>query len=142
LIKSNKVPLVIIFTNYALLVKILKKSNLITIVFTNKLNLYLIQARKYLFRFPLLICYKLSKANFILDALSCLLIVNNLKLEVKDAIIAPLTNKGKGELNALFACNAFIDKIAHNKVYNKFNKHYTFVAILIEITLDFKEKFI
>jgi hypothetical protein len=74
-----------------------------------------------------------------LNALSCLLIVNNLKLRVKDAIIAPLR---EGELDALFAYNAFIDEIARNKVYNKFNKHYAFVATLIDITLDFKEKFI
>jgi len=97
------------------------------------------QARKYLFKFPLLICYKLGKANFILDALSRLLIVDNLKLRIEDAIIAPLR---KRKLNALFACNAFIDKIARDKVYNKFNKHYAFAATLIEIAPNFKEKFI
>jgi hypothetical protein len=64
---------------------------------------------------------------------------NNLKLGVEDTIVAPLK---EGELNALFAYNAFIDKIARDKVYNKFNKHYAFVATLIDITLDFKEKFI
>jgi hypothetical protein len=74
-----------------------------------------------------------------LNTLSRLLIVNNLKLRVEDAIIAPLR---EGELNTLFAYNAFIDEIAYNKVYNKFNKHYAFVATLIEIALDFKEKFI
>jgi hypothetical protein len=100
------------------------------------------RAREYLFKFPLLICYKLSKVNFILDALSCLLIINNLALRVEDAIIALLTNVRKEELNALFAYNAFINKIAYNKVYNKFNKHYTFVATLIKIAPDFKEKFI
>jgi hypothetical protein len=87
----------------------------------------------------LLICYKPSKANFVLNALSRLLIVNNLKLRVKDAIIAPLR---KGKLNMLFAYNAFTNKIACNKVYNKFNKYYTFVATFIEITPNFKEKFI
>jgi hypothetical protein len=87
----------------------------------------------------LLICYKLSKANFILDALSRLLIVNNLKLRVEDAIVAPLR---EGELNMLFACNAFTNKIAYNKVYNKFNRYYTFVATLIKIAPNFKEKFI
>jgi len=133
--------LIIIFINYALLVSILKKLNLITIVFTNKLNLQLVYAREYLSKFPLLICYKLSKANFVLNALSCLLIINNLKLRVKDAII-PLTNIRERELNALFACNAFINKIARNKIYNKFNKHYTFAATLIKIALNFKEKFI
>ena len=76
-----------------------------------------------------------------LNALSCLLIINNLKLRVKDAII-PLTNIRERELNALFACNAFINKIARNKIYNKFNKHYTFAATLIKIALNFKEKFI
>jgi hypothetical protein len=100
------------------------------------------RAREYLFKFPLLICYKLSKVNFILNALSCLLIINNLALRVEDAIIALLTNVRKEELNALFAYNAFINKIAYNKVYNKFNKHYTFVATLIKIAPDFKEKFI
>ena len=85
----------------------------------------------------MLICYKLSKANFILDALSCLLIIDNL---VEDANVAPLTRKG--ELNALFAYNAFIDEIAHNKVYNEFNKYYAFAATLIKIALNFKEKFI
>jgi hypothetical protein len=87
----------------------------------------------------LLICYKPNKANFILNALSRLLIVDNLKLRVEDAIITPLK---EGELNALFAYNAFINKIARNKVYNKFNKHYAFVATLINIILNFKEKFI
>ena len=77
-----------------------------------------------------------------LDTLSCLFIVNNLKLRVENAIVAPLINIRKGELNALFAYNAFIDEIARNKVYNKFNKHYAFIATLIEIALNFKEKFI
>jgi len=81
--------------------------------------------------------YKLNKANFILDALSRLLIINNL---VEDANVAPLTKEGK--LDALFAYNAFINEIARNKVYNKFNKHYAFAATLINIALNFKEKFI
>ena len=131
--------LITIFTNYALLVSILKKSNLITIMFINKLNLYLVYAKKYLFKFLLLICYKLSKANFILNALSRLLTIDNLKLRVEDAIIIPLR---KGELDALFAYNTFTNKIARNKVYNKFNKYYTFAATLIKIAPDFKEKFI
>jgi hypothetical protein len=90
----------------------------------------------------LLICYNLSKANFILDTLSRLLIVNDLKLRVKDTIIALLTNIREGELNALFAYNAFTNKIARNKVYNKFNKYYAFAITLIKIAPDFKEKFI
>jgi hypothetical protein len=48
----------------------------------------------------------------------------------------------EGELDALFAYNAFINEITHDKVYNKFNKHYAFVATLINIALNFKEKFI
>jgi hypothetical protein len=136
------VLLITIFINYALLVGILKKSNLIIIVFINKLNLRLICIREYLFRFLLLICYKLNKVNFVLNALSCLLIINDLVLRVEDAIVAPLTNIRERELNALFACNAFTNKIAYNKVYNKFNKYYTFVATLIKIAPDFKEKFI
>jgi hypothetical protein len=75
----------------------------------------------------------------VLDALSCLLIVDNLELGIEDAIVAPLR---EGELDMLFACNAFIDEIARNKVYNKFNKYYAFAATLIKIALDFKEKFI
>jgi hypothetical protein len=90
----------------------------------------------------LLICYKLSKANFILNALSRLLIVDNLILGVEDAIIAPLTNIRERELNTLFACNAFTNEIAYNKVYNKFNKYYAFAATFIKIAPDFKEKFI
>jgi hypothetical protein len=133
------VLLITIFINYALLVKILKKSNLTTIIFINKLNLRLVQAREYLFKFLLLICYKLGKANFVLDTLSYLLIVNNLKLRVEDAIIAPLK---EGELNTLFAYNAFTNKIAYNKVYNKFNKYYAFIDTFIKIAPDFKEKLI
>jgi hypothetical protein len=102
--------------------------------------LHLIQAREYLSKFPLLICYKLSKANFVLNTLSHLLIVNNLKLGVKDSNVILLIRER--ELDVLFACNTFINKINYNKVYNKFNKHYAFVATLIEIVLDFKEKFI
>jgi hypothetical protein len=78
----------------------------------------------------------------VLNTLSRLLIVDNLKLRVKDAIIALLTNVRKRELNALFAYNAFINKIACNKVYNKFNKYYAFAITLIKIAPDFKEKFI
>jgi hypothetical protein len=74
-----------------------------------------------------------------LNALSYLLIINNLKLRIKDIIVTLLR---KGELDMLFAYNAFIDEIARNKVYNKFNKHYAFAATLIDIALNFKEKFI
>jgi hypothetical protein len=101
-----------------------------------------VQVREYLSRFPLLICYKPSKANFVLNALSYLLTIDNLKLRVEDAIITLLINIRKGELNTLFACNAFTNKIAYNKVYNKFNKYYAFAATLIKIAPDFKEKFI
>jgi hypothetical protein len=75
----------------------------------------------------------------VLNALSCLLIVDDLKLGVKDAIVILIR---EGELDALFAYNAFINEIARDKVYNKFNKHYAFAATLINIALDFKEKFI
>jgi hypothetical protein len=101
-----------------------------------------VQAKEYLFRFLLLICYKLSKANFILDALSYLLIVNNLKLRVKNTIIVSLTNVKERELNMLFACNAFTNEMAYSKVYNKFNKYYAFVVTFIKIVPNFKEKFI
>jgi hypothetical protein len=111
-------------------------------IFINKLNLYLVYIKEYLFKFLLLIYYKLNKANFILDTLSRLFIVDNLKLKVEDAIIAPLTNIKERKLNMLFAYNAFIKEIARNKVYNKFNKYYAFVATLIQIALNFKEKFI
>ena len=123
-----------------LLVSILKKLNLITIIFINKLNLYLVCARKYFSKFPLLIRHKLSKANFVLDALSKLLIVDNLKPEaINNKVRISLI---KRELNTLFACNAFTNKIARNKVYNEFNKYYAFTITLIKITPDFKEKFI
>jgi hypothetical protein len=135
------VLLITIFTNYALLVSILKKSNLTIIISINKLNLYLVYIKEYLSKFPLLIRHKLSKANFVLNALSKLLIVDNLKPEAINSIIRISLTK-EGELDALFACNAFINKIARNKVYNKFNKYYTFIATLIKIMPDFKEKFI
>ena len=75
-----------------------------------------------------------------LNALFKLLIIDNPKPEAINSKvrISPI----KGELNALFACNAFTNKITRNKVYNKFNKYYAFIAILIKITPDFKEKFI
>jgi hypothetical protein len=135
------VLLITIFTNYALLISILKKSNLITIIFINKLNLHLVRAKEYLFKFLLLIRHKLSKANFVLNALFKLLIVDNPKPETINNIIRISLTK-EGELDTLFACNAFINKIARNKVYNKFNKYYTFAATLIKIAPDFKEKFI
>jgi len=141
LIKSNKVLLITIFTNYALLVSILKKSNLITIVFIDKLNLRLVRAKEYLFKFLLLIRHKLSKANFVLNALSRLLIVDDLRLKAINSIVKISPIK-EGELDALFAYNAFTDKIARNKVYNKFNKHYAFIATFIQIAPDFREKFI
>jgi hypothetical protein len=75
----------------------------------------------------------------VLDTLSRVLIVDDLKLGIEDAIVAPLK---EGELDTLFACNAFINEITRDKVYNKFNKYYAFVATLIKIALDFKEKFI
>jgi hypothetical protein len=89
----------------------------------------------------LLIRYKLSKANFILNALSKLLIVDNPKPEAINNIARTSLTK-EGELDTLFACNAFTNKIARNKVYNKFNKYYAFAITFIKITLDFKEKFI
>jgi hypothetical protein len=141
LIKLNKVLLIIIFINYALLVSILKKSNLIIIIFIDKLNLRLVCAKKYLFKFLLLIRYKLSKANFVLDALFKLLIVDNLKPEAINSIIRISLTKER-ELDTLFACNAFINKIACNKVYNEFNKYYAFAITFIKIAPDFKEKFI
>jgi len=76
----------------------------------------------------------------VLNALFKLPIVDNLKLEaINNKVRISLT---EGELNALFAYNAFINKIARNKVYNKFNKYYTFAITLIKIVPDFKEKFI
>jgi hypothetical protein len=42
----------------------------------------------------------------------------------------------------LFAYNAFTNKLAYSKVYNKFNKYYIFAITFIKIALDFKEKFI
>jgi len=141
LIKSNKVLLVIIFIDSALLVGISKKLNLTIIIFVNKLNLYLVYTREYLFRFMLLIWYKLSKANFVLNVLSYLFIVNNPKLEAINNIVRiPLTKEG--ELNMLFAYNTFTNKLAHSKVYNKFNKYYIFDITFIKIALDYKEKFI
>ena len=133
--------LITIFTNYALLVSILKKLNLTIIIFTNKLNLYLIRAKEYLSKFLLLIWHKLSKVNFVLNALSKLLIIDNPKPEAINSIIKISLIK-EGKLDTLSACNAFIDEIARNKVYNKFNKYYTFTATLIKIAPDFKEKFI
>jgi len=105
-------------------------------MFINKLNLYLVCAKEYFFKFPLLIRYKLSKVNFVLNALSKLPTIDNLKLKAIN--ISPI----KGELNTLFAYNAFTNEIACNKVYNKFNKYYAFAITLIKIIPDFKEKFI
>jgi len=76
----------------------------------------------------------------VLNALSKLPIVDNLKPEAINSKVR--TSLIKGELNALFAYNAFINKIARNKVYNKFNKYYAFAITLIKIAPDFKEKFI
>ena len=75
-----------------------------------------------------------------LDALFKLLIVNNLKPEAIDNKVR--ISLIKGELNALFAYNAFTNEIARNKVYNEFNKYYTFAATFIKIAPDLKEKFI
>ena len=75
-----------------------------------------------------------------LNALFKLLIVDNFKLKAINNIIKTSLTK-KGKLNTLFAYNAFTNKIAYNKVYNKFNKHYTFAITLIKIAPDFKEKF-
>ena len=76
-----------------------------------------------------------------LNALFKLLIVDNPKPEAINNIIKTSLIKER-KLNALFAYNAFINKIARNKVYNKFNKYYAFIATLIKIAPDFKEKFI
>jgi hypothetical protein len=77
----------------------------------------------------------------VLNALFKLLIVDNPKPEAIDNIIKISLIKER-ELDALFACNAFINKIARSKVYNKFNKYYTFATTFIKIALNFKEKFI
>ena len=76
-----------------------------------------------------------------LDALFKLLIVDNPELEAINSIIRISLTK-EGELDALFAYNAFIDKIARSKVYNEFNKYYAFAITLIKIMPDFKKKFI
>jgi hypothetical protein len=77
----------------------------------------------------------------VLNALFKLLIVDNFKLKAINNIIKTSLTK-KGKLNTLFAYNAFTNKIAHNKVYNEFNKYYAFIATFIKIAPDFKEKFI
>jgi hypothetical protein len=77
----------------------------------------------------------------VLNALFKLLVVNNLKLEAINSIIRISLIK-EGELDTLFAYNAFTNKIARNKVYNEFNKYYTFAITFIKIAPDFKEKFI
>jgi hypothetical protein len=77
----------------------------------------------------------------VLDALFKLLIIDNLKPEAIDNIVRISLIK-EGELDTLFAYNAFIDKMARNKVYNEFNKYYAFATTLIKIAPDFKEKFI
>jgi hypothetical protein len=77
----------------------------------------------------------------VLNALFKLLIVDNPKPEAINSIIRTSLIE-EGELDTLFAYNAFINKIARNKVYNEFNKHYTFAITFIKIALDFKEKFI
>jgi len=74
------------------------------------------------------------------NALFKLLIVDNPKPEAINSKVR--ISLIKGELNALFAYNAFTDKMAHNKVYNEFNKYYAFAATFIKIAPDFKEKFI
>ena len=75
-----------------------------------------------------------------LNALFKLPIIDNPKPEaINNKVRISLT---KRELNALFACNTFTNKIARNKVYNEFNKYYAFAATLIKIAPDFKEKFI
>jgi hypothetical protein len=77
----------------------------------------------------------------VLNALFKLPTIDNPKPEAINSIVKISLIK-EGELDALFAYNAFIDEIAHNKVYNKFNKHYAFAITLIKIMPDFKEKFI
>jgi hypothetical protein len=77
----------------------------------------------------------------VLNALFKLLIVNNPKLEAINSIIRTSLIKER-ELDTLFAYNAFINEIVYNKVYNKFNKYYTFAITFIKIAPDFKEKFI
>jgi hypothetical protein len=77
----------------------------------------------------------------VLNALFKLLIIDNLKPEAINNIIRISLIK-EGELDTLFAYNAFIDKMARNKVYNEFNKYYAFATTLIKIAPDFKEKFI
>ena len=76
-----------------------------------------------------------------LNALFRLLIVDNFKPEAIDSIVR-ISLIEEGELDTLFACNAFIDEIARNKVYNEFNKYYAFAITFIKIAPDFKEKFI
>jgi len=83
----------------------LKKLNLITIIFINKLNLHLVYIKEYLSRFLFLIWHKPSKANFILNILSYLFTINNFKLEAINSIIKTSLTK-EGELNMLFAYNA------------------------------------
>ena len=105
-----------IFIDYLLLIDIVKKLNLFITVLTNKLNLYFIYIREYLFRFLLMIYYKLGKANFILDTLLCLSIVDDIFPEFKKLDI------NKEKLDIFFVNNIFINEIIYETCYNEFRK--------------------
>ena len=64
--------LMIVYTDHAAIVSIARQANLTTITATDKLNLQIIQASKYLQPFNLDVCHKSGKTHIIPNTLSCL----------------------------------------------------------------------
>ena len=62
----------IVYTDYAAIVLIAQQTNPTTTTATDKLNLCIIQASKYLQQFNLDVCHKPGKTHIIPNALSCL----------------------------------------------------------------------
>ncbi len=109
MIKSSK-HLILIFTNHGAALGIAKQTSLST-SFTDKLNLRLIWAFKYLQRFNIEIRHKLGKWHIVLNTLSWLASTNS---DIKPESI-------EGELDALFTVLLVqMDPILKQKILDKY----------------------
>ena len=113
MVESAK-TLMIVYTDYAVIILIAWQTNLTTTMATDKLNLHIIWELKYLKWFNLDVCHKPGKKHIIPDPLSCLASCEE---------TARSTAKGKLDVLA-----ATVQEIWANP------------ATLVELSNDFKKK--
>ena len=127
LIKALKALSIIIYINYLTVVQISHQITLF-ISFIDKLNLRLIRAFQYLFKFNLILHYKNNKKNVIFDAL--------FKLQIEIDINVMLEKK-----QIVFE-NLYDNSMLISKRYALSKQISIYYITLIKINDDFKERLV